>query len=178
MYKFKYYGDKALFLKRFESYEQMKTCMLTGNRVFDMELSSAIKVVEELGSKTLDKFNELKSKLTSRENADVIFSTTHQAKGLTIKEPVVIADDYINIFSILESGEEFEFSDVKDALFLLYVALSRSCGEVEVNDSTLMFYDGIVNGKYDIVESENELKKLFNKIINKEIKETKKLIFD
>lgn len=166
VYKFKYYGDKALFLKRFESYEQMKNCMLTGNRVFDMELSSAIKVVEELGSKTLDKLNELKSKLTSRESADVIFSTTHQAKGLTIKEPVVIADDYINIFSILESKDEFEFSEVKDALFLLYVALSRSCGDVEVNDATLMFYEAIVN---NTTVTNNE----FDKLIKGQIKELK-----
>ena len=176
VYKFKYNGDKAPFLKRFESYEQMKTCMTTGNRVFDMELSSAIKVVEELGSKTLAKLTELKNKLTSRENADVIFSTTHQAKGLTIKEPVIIADDYINIFSILESGEEFEFADIKDALFLLYVALSRSCGEVEVNDSTLMFYDGVINGVDR--EEDVELTKLFKKIVDKEKKETRKLIFD
>ncbi len=105
--------------------------------------------------------------------ADIILTTVHGAKGKTYSTQTMIANDLIDIMELyMKKGtDEFDLDDVLEELNIWYVANSRSKGDVQLNISTLMFYD-------TVIKESNNIKKAIDNLVSKEIKEVKNLIFE
>jgi F-box protein, helicase, 18 len=120
-------------LKAYRDYETLR--YKANDKNTPMELKSAVRIVEVLGQSTMIKLNKLNESMTNREMANIIYSTVHQCKGLTISIPVIVGNDFIDL------SQEINWQDVKYEIFILYVALTRSKNEVELPSFMLNWFE-------------------------------------
>ena len=79
---------------------------------------------------------KIKTSVVKNANkAELILSTGHKSKGLEW-DKVEIIDDFINLREILEESQSIEVT--KEELNLFYVALTRSKGELIIDESYLL----------------------------------------
>ena len=122
---------KNFLIKSFTDYEELKD--YTEQSVIN-PLKPKVTLVEKYDSRVIDLYENLKDRQAFTEfKADIIFSTTHKAKGLEygivnlandfidLKEKIVIAKYGNQSGPVVVSKEEFH---------LLYVAITRSLGNV------------------------------------------------
>ena len=125
--------------------------------VEETEIKIAVNVVDKYRETTKSHLEKLKKNLSSKEECDVLLSTVHASKGLEY-EKVILADDFVDIEKISEkinfienkintasdSPEKLKqfrekhkdlFNWFKEECNILYVALTRSFGEIELNKS-------------------------------------------
>ena len=123
----------------------------------ETEIKIAVNVVDKYRETTKSHLEKLKKNLSSKEECDVLLSTVHASKGLEY-EKVILADDFVDIEKISEkinfienkihtasdSPEKLKqfrekhkdlFNWFKEECNILYVALTRSFGEIELNKS-------------------------------------------
>jgi len=148
-------------LKLFSSFDSLKF-HVEEDGVEEAEIKIAVNVVDKYKDETIIHLNELKKNLASKESCDVILSTVHASKGLEY-ESVVLADDFVDIEKISEKlyfleNKTFEFNETsekfkklkekyeslqtwfKEECNILYVAVTRSFGELELNKSLKKIY--------------------------------------
>lgn len=63
--------------------------------------------------------------VSSKEEADIIFTTTHKAKGMEY-EQVIMTDDFITKKDILSSKNRLSFTQINEELNIYYVASTRA----------------------------------------------------
>lgn len=74
--------------------------------------------------------------MQDEKEADIYLTTTHRSKGLEF-ENVEIADDFPAIDSLKIKMNNFE--DFIDEVYILYVAITRSYGKLQLNEDLKRF---------------------------------------
>jgi|GEM_PF-659146 len=134
---------KNKLFAKFEDYHTMKTY---AEEIEEIELLSLIRMVDKYGSRIIDIVDGIKNNtVTDKNKADIIFSTCHKAKGLTIDTPVYISNDHLDLEvtyrnKYFKKEEDFNDKkkvkkDISEEIFIIYVAISRCKGQIELSDS-------------------------------------------
>lgn len=134
------YKVKNHLFNKFDDYYQM---IEYANEVKDLDLIALNKMVDKYGDlipKVIDgiKNNTVKDK----DRADVLFSTIHRSKGQSYSIPVFVSDDHFDIETIFRKEyikndndqENFNINDYYEEMCIVYVAISRCAGEIELSD--------------------------------------------
>ena len=62
---------------------------------------------------------------TIKEEANIIFTTTHKAKGMEYNQ-VIMTDDFISKKDILNTKKSLSFNQINEELNIYYVASTRA----------------------------------------------------
>jgi len=153
---------KNKLFSKFEDYYKMKTY---AEDINDIELLSLIRMVDKYGSRIIDIVDGIKNNtVTDKDKADIIFSTIHKSKGLTLSMPVYISNDHLDLEvtyknKYLKKDEDYGdkkkvVKDISEEIFCCYVAISRCSGQIELSDSIkrylLMRYNHIGHELHNI----------------------------
>lgn len=147
-------------LKLFSTFESLKF-HIEEDGVEESEIKIAVNVVDKYKEKTKIHLQELQKNLSPKETCNVILSTVHASKGLEYPK-VILADDFVDLAKITERIDFLEnklfnlaleetslkYKKLKNDLEnlkawfkeecnVLYVGLTRSCGEVQLNNSLI-----------------------------------------
>jgi superfamily I DNA/RNA helicase len=127
--------NNSLFNK-FKDYSQM---VEYAEKSEDLELKAIIRMIDEYGSRIPELINSIKYNTTKdKSKADVIFSTIHKSKGATYTMPVLISDDHFDIENFFTKrfikGEKINIDDFYEEMAIIYVAITRCAGEIELSD--------------------------------------------
>ena len=156
---------KNKLFAKFDNFEAMKKY---SEEIEDIEILSLIRMVDKYGSRIIDIVDGIKNNtVTDKSKADIIFSTCHKAKGLTIDIPVYISNDHLDLEvtyrnKYLKKEEDFNDNDKKKAkkdiseeIFIIYVAISRCKDQIELSDSIkrylLMRYKDIGHELHNVI---------------------------
>ena len=126
------YNDPLL--APFSSYEEMKAY---ADNVNDLELKYLIKVVEKYEEQIPDYVKRInRFALDKKVGADIILSTLHRAKGLEYQQ-LILEDDFLDVAVIKKLLEQGKITkeEISEEINIIYVALTRSCGVLELNQS-------------------------------------------
>lgn len=106
----------------------------------DNSLAMIVEVVKEFGNKLPALINELKTNhTTTKEEADMIFSTVHRCKGMEYDE-VTLLNDFINPEKLKKYISQFGGDKITDAdknrlaeeINILYVAATRAKNKLKI----------------------------------------------
>lgn len=137
-------------LSKFKDYDTM--CEYAEETV-DLELLALKRMVEKYGSRILDIVNGIKNhSVTNKADADILFSTIHRSKGQTYNMPVYISNDHFDMgeaygkkYNLIKNffdemfgegvnGAEKEEKNIYEEMCIVYVAITRCAGEIELSD--------------------------------------------
>ena len=156
---------KNKLFAKFKDYSSMKTY---AEDIEEIELLSLIRMVDKYGSRIIDIVDGIKNNtVTDKDKADIIFSTCHKAKGLTIDIPVYISNDYLDLEvayrnKYLKKDEDYGYKkkvekDISEEIFVIYVAISRCKDEIILNDSIkrylLMRYKHVGHELHNVINN-------------------------
>ena len=130
--------NNPLFNK-FKNYNEMITY---AKKINDLEILALDRMIEKYGSMIIDVVDNVKyNSVKEKSQADVLFSTIHRSKGQTYTIPVYISDDHFDIKDIfkkeyidVDNKEEFNIKDFENEVFVLYVAITRCAGQIELSE--------------------------------------------
>lgn len=110
-------------IKDFESiYELEQFSKETKNQDF----LNVIKFINTYGDNIFEINKKIKEKLTTNKNeADIIFTTTHKSKGLEYDQ-VIMANDFITKKEITNQKNKISFGQIIEELNIYYVAATRA----------------------------------------------------
>lgn len=98
-----------------------------------------IKFINSYGDNIFEINKKIKEHLvTNKEEADIIFTTTHKAKGMEYNQ-VLMVDDFITKKDILSSKKNLSFSNIEEELNIYYVAATRAKYAISLADLRLDF---------------------------------------
>lgn len=112
------------------------------NKINDIELVNLAKIVQKYGNKLKKHINYIKDIITeNKEDADIIFSTTHKSKGLEY-DTVYLTDDFITLNEVKIFSEylknakrdifvQKEIRRINEEINILYVAATRTKNELK-----------------------------------------------
>lgn len=104
----------------------------------DETLKKIISFIDLFKEKTLEVLVTIESMLVFEQNlANVILTTTHKSKGLEFKN-VEIGEDFKDVYKLHK--KKLDGEDVSDEIYILYVAISRSCNHIKLNDNLMRWY--------------------------------------
>ena len=119
-----YRGIKIGSFKELEQLEKLSN---------DRKISKFLFLLKNFGTDELkDIFKRIKTNLIPEDSEDIYnvhLITAHRCKGLEFNS-VVLANDFYTIDELLEKQEKEE--DVFDEVYILFVALTRSFGTLEI----------------------------------------------
>jgi len=156
---------KNKLFSKFKDYSSMKTY---AEDIEEIELLSLIRMVDKYGSKIIDIVDGIKNNtVTDKNKADIMFSTCHKAKGLTIDIPVYISNDYLDLEvayrnKYLKKDEDYGYKkkvekDISEEIYVIYVAISRCKGMIVLNDSIkrylLMRYKHVGHELHNVINN-------------------------
>jgi len=123
-------GNKAKlrnkFLKKFDSYEEYRDFLSEiGNS--DQEILCSL--VEKYKRNVFKVIEEIRKRNINKEEADIVLSTTHKAKGLEYNT-VELANDFITESNIIES-ETDDYPRLSEEINALYVATTRTQNKID-----------------------------------------------
>lgn len=149
---------KNVSLKEYYDFESLKF-HVEQEALEDIEIKIAVKVVDKYKDDTLNYLKILEKNTTKNKEANVILSTVHSSKGLEY-DKIILADDYINIIKVKEKINNLKNKVKEEKLLgdspkspklvnklkeleswfveecnILYVAVTRSFGEIKLNKS-------------------------------------------
>ena len=126
------YNDPLL--APFATYEEMKQY---AENVNDLELKYLIKVIDKYKAQIPDYVKRInRFALDDKANADIILSTLHRAKGLEYQQ-LILEDDFLDVAltkKLLDKGK-IRAEEVSEEINIIYVALTRAAGVLELNQS-------------------------------------------
>ncbi len=110
-------------IKEFESiYELEQFSKETKNQDF----LNVIKFINAYGDNIFEINKKIKEKLTTKKDeADIIFTTTHKSKGLEY-EQVIMANDFISKKELTNQKSKMSFTQATEELNIYYVAATRA----------------------------------------------------
>jgi len=127
----------------------------------DQHLLSRCNIVRQYRSKIRSMYVEIKkAQALNANSADVVFSTTHKAKGAEWGE-VYLCDDFVSIAKLNNDActSEKPVTVRREDLNILYVAITRSKGKIDIypefqlsDGEILRFQENIRNGKILLVD--------------------------
>ncbi len=161
LYKGNYKALEDPRLKQFSNFDSLKF-HVEEDGVEEAEIKIAVNVVDKYRDDTKRHLKELEKNLASKETCDVILSTVHASKGLEY-DKVILADDFVDVEKIGEKlcfleNKILEFSQDSEKLLkfkekyenlytwfkeecnILYVAVTRAYGQLELNKALNKIY--------------------------------------
>jgi len=131
------YSTKNPMFSKFKDYYSM---IEYAKSIEDSELIALDRMINKYGGQIPRIVDGIKNNtVIKKENADVIFSTCHRAKGQTYTIPVYISDDCFDIKSIFKKAyidkENINFEYYYEEMCILYVAITRAAGKIQLNDN-------------------------------------------
>ena len=109
----------------------------------DYNLGVAIYLVEKYEEDTMNKLKQFQRlKVSKPDIADVIVSNIHQSKGKTIATQIELFSDFIDLDYIVSTAKkctsvEQLWNKIKEEVYILYVAMTRSNNVQVLNKSTI-----------------------------------------
>ncbi|SFF34707.1 hypothetical protein SAMN04489711_1463 [Paracidovorax wautersii] len=128
-------------MRRYESWHQYVD---EAEASKDPEARILIKVVASFGHDIPALVGDIRSnEVHAAEDADIILSTGHKGKGLTL-DYVRVADDFECLYDAEEELKQFGKLSVASAqeIHLLYVAFTRARFHAELNRETKEWFEG------------------------------------
>lgn len=123
------FGDvRDPFLRSFKTYWQMQEY---AEEVEDLELRRLIKTSEEHSDGIFDLVEQIHVKAIDNLTANIVLTTAHRAKGMTL-DHVVMAEDFPDL---VEDGEMVKDLDVQE-VNLAYVTATRAVKTLTLNQTT------------------------------------------
>lgn len=116
------------FLRSFKSYWQLQEY---ADEVEDMELMRLVKTCDEYGDQIFELVDAIHAKARTDLDAQIILSTAHRCKGMTL-EHVVMADDFPAIVEDDELVDELDLQEIN----LAYVTATRAVHSLTLNATT------------------------------------------
>ncbi len=109
-------------LKNFSSIYDLETF---AKETKNQEYLNIIKFINTYGDNIFEINKKIKELVTtSKEDADIIFTTTHKAKGMEY-EQVIMTDDFITKKDIQNTKKSLSFNQINEELNIYYVASTR-----------------------------------------------------
>jgi superfamily I DNA/RNA helicase len=100
---------------------------------------NVIKFINTYGDNIFEINKKIKTKLTEKkELADIIFTTTHKAKGLEY-EQVIMADDFITKKELINPKNKISYLKAIEELNIYYVAATRAKKAIKMADLELQY---------------------------------------
>lgn len=110
-------------LKNFGSIYELETF---AKETKNQEYLNIIKFINTYGDNIFEINKKIKDLITTlKEEADIIFTTTHKAKGMEYNQ-VIMTDDFINKKDILNTKKSLSFNQINEELNIYYVASTRA----------------------------------------------------
>jgi superfamily I DNA/RNA helicase len=113
-------------VKKFKAFEDVKRF---ASDTQNHGLSTMIDLVSRYGTKLFDFDQKIKSRLVEKNQADLIFTTTHKAKGQEYDYVEMVQDDFAtrsDIRKLLNSDkEDVSLIKIKEEINVYYVAATR-----------------------------------------------------
>jgi hypothetical protein len=98
-----------------------------------------IKFINTYGDNIFEINKKIKEFLvTDKNQADIIFTTTHKSKGLEY-EQVIMADDFISKKEIVNTKNKLSYLRVNEELNIYYVAATRAKNAIQLADLNLTY---------------------------------------
>ncbi|WP_072680320.1 UvrD-helicase domain-containing protein [Arcobacter sp. LA11] len=121
-------------IKEFESiYELEQFSKETKNQDF----LNVIKFINTYGDNIFEINKKIKEKLTTKKDeADIIFTTTHKSKGLEYDQ-VIMANDFISKKEITNKKNKMSFTQIIEELNIYYVAATRAKKAIDMSSMHL-----------------------------------------
>lgn len=143
-----YEGNNSIL--KFKSFESFYHFENVSREKKDFKSLSAIELVKTYKSDLPKKLDKLERNMVKDSSqADIILTTVHGAKGKTYTIQCMIANDLIDLMEMYEkklSGdEEYNLENIIEELNIWYVANTRAKGDIQLNLSTLVFYENVIN---------------------------------
>ena len=127
--------------KLFSKFKDFNTMQAYAEEIKDIELLSMIRMVDKYGSRIVTIVDSIKNNtVSSKDKADIIFSTIHRAKGATFSLPVYISNDHLDIESVYKNKyinpdeKSKEEKDISEEIFIIYVSITRGSRKVELSE--------------------------------------------
>ncbi|WP_198304826.1 UvrD-helicase domain-containing protein [Arcobacter vandammei] len=109
-------------LKNFSSIYDLETF---AKETKNQEYLNIIKFINTYGDNIFEINKKIKTLVTTiKEEANIIFTTTHKAKGMEY-EQVIMTDDFITKKDILNTKKSLSFNQINEELNIYYVASTR-----------------------------------------------------
>lgn len=99
---------------------------------------SRINIFLEYGIEIIDKYRQLQNQLTTLEDADVILTTAHQAKGLEFNN-IKLCNDFIPLITSLNTIYTYKSKSAIEAYNIFYVAFTRGKKNIVLNKELYNF---------------------------------------
>ena len=137
LYNGKYEAIRDPLIRTMTTLEDLKDYV---EKTEDAQLGMMIEIVEEYGNEIYDLLRDLKAKHVGdahRDEAEMIFSTVHRAKGMEY-DSVFLADDFVTESKLEWLSAEGSLDDERQLLRwneeinLLYVAVTRTRGHLSI----------------------------------------------
>lgn len=131
------YEVKNQLFNKFKNYGAMLEYI---DIVEDLEIIALVRMVNKYGCKIPKIIDGIENNtVNKKEDADVIFSTIHRAKGMTYTIPVYISDDHFSIENCykkmyIDQDKNFDIIKYHEEMCILYVAITRCFSEIELSD--------------------------------------------
>ena len=120
---------RTSYLKRFEDLEELEEF---AEDMQDVELMSLVKTVKKYGHDVPKLIQDINLRTEERvQRAEVLFTTTHKAKGFEFKN-VKLKDDFLDFFEE-KNKRKFVESIPRDEINLYYVAVTRAKHRLHLN---------------------------------------------
>jgi F-box protein 18 (helicase) len=116
------------YIASFNRYSDLKEF---AKEVEDFELTTRCTVVDQYGTRIPDLVKAIRTATVEQDNAEIVFSTCHKAKGLEFDQ-VRLVDDFESLFG--DMGELVSPKDMDpEELNLIYVATTRAQSVLQIN---------------------------------------------
>ena len=110
-------------IKEFQSIHELEQF---SKETKNQDFLNVIKFINTYGDSIFEINKKIKEKLTTRkEEADIIFTTTHKSKGLEYDQ-VIMANDFITKKEITNQKSKMSFTQIIEELNIYYVAATRA----------------------------------------------------
>ncbi|GCD10402.1 UvrD-helicase domain-containing protein [Clostridium tagluense] len=131
------FETKNSMLSKFDNYGKMEEYADSSK---DIELLSLISMVKKYGAQIPSLVESIEGNtVKSKETSQVIFTTIHKSKGMTFKN-MVICNDHMDLADFykkkfIEEDQDLKQETFKEECCILYVAITRVSGEIELSDN-------------------------------------------
>lgn len=123
-------------IKEFESIQELEQF---AKDTKNQDFLNVIKFINTYGSSIFEINKAIKEKITTKkEEADIIFTTTHKSKGLEYNQ-VVMANDFITKKEMTNPKNKMSYTQVLEELNIYYVAATRAKKAIDLSSLNLNY---------------------------------------
>ncbi|HIE02708.1 MAG TPA: ATP-dependent helicase [Thiotrichaceae bacterium] len=121
------------FIRRFSRFRALRDfAKASQNR----QLLNTCDLVQTYRENLFDINQKIKRRIVSKEEADVIFTTTHKAKGQEYQNVQMVKEDFITreqLENAVKKPDEFHFEKLREEINIFYVAATRAMDNISLH---------------------------------------------